>query len=114
MEQRSQSRQYLEAIGVIVGLTYLASIAPVSYRAFSLVDLLGLLALRLRVSRGPLLAASLLSAAGWDFFVIPPRYSFRILDIDDTAMFGTYVMVALLTSELTSRIRSQGVHLGAA
>jgi two-component system sensor histidine kinase KdpD len=111
--RRSQARQYCEATCAIAALTGIASIAPVGYRAFSLVYLLGLVAMSLRLDRGPVLVATILSALGWDFFVIPPKYSFRILDINDTAMFGTYVIVALISSQLTARIRSQGEHLGA-
>jgi K+-sensing histidine kinase KdpD len=107
-------RQYREATCVIAALTCIAWISPVGYRAFSLIYLLGLVALSLRMDRGPVLAAAILSALAWDFFVIPPRYSFRILEFDDTVMFGAYVIVALITTELTARIRLQGEHLGAA
>jgi len=111
---RPLSRQLLEAGLVIAALTALASLAPRDYRAFSLIYLLGLVALSLRLDRTALLAAAILSAVAWDFFVIPPRFSFTILDVDDMAMFGAYVVVALVTSGLTARIRQQGEHLGAA
>ena len=111
---RSQAREYAEAFGTIAALTGIAWLWPINYRAFSLVYLLGLVALSLRIGRGPVLVAAILSAVAWDFFVIPPRYSFRILAVDDVAMFGIYVVVALVVSELTSRIRSQGARLGAA
>jgi len=111
--QRSHLRQYCEALCVIGALTGVASVAPVGYRAVSLIYLLCLVAMSLRLDRGPVLVATVVSALAWDFFVIPPKYSFSILNIDDIAMFGAYVIVALIISELTARIRSQGEHLGA-
>ena len=99
---------------MVAALTGIAWAAPGGYRAFSLVYLLALVAMSLRLDRGPLLTAAILSALAWDFFVIPPRYSFRVLAVEDVAMLGAYVIVALITSELTARIRIQGEHLGAA
>ena len=113
--RRSRLRDYLEVTLVIAGLTIVASIWAPEYRAFSYVYLLSVVALSLRVkSRGPVVLAALLGAVAWDFFTIPPRYSFRILGAEDIALFFTFIFVAVVVSELTSRIRAQGEQIGAA
>jgi K+-sensing histidine kinase KdpD len=111
---RSKASEYAEAVGVIVVLTLIAWHFPLRYRAFSHIYLLGVVAIGLRVGRGPILVAAILSAASWDFFTIPPRLSFTVLNADDVAMLGAYVVVAIIVSELAARIRDQGERLGAA
>jgi K+-sensing histidine kinase KdpD len=110
---RSGPRQYAEAVGAVAGLTAVACLWP-RYLVFSQIYLLGIVALSLRVGRGPVLAAAILSAAAWNYFTIPPRFSFTILNADDVAMFVTFIVVALVLSQLTARIRVQGEHIGAA
>lgn len=110
----SSAREYAEAVAVIAGLTVVAWQFPLRYRAFSHIFLLGVVALGLRVGRGPVLVAAILSAVAWDFFTIPPRLSFQVLDADDVAMLGAYIVVALIVSQLAARIRAQGERLGAA
>jgi K+-sensing histidine kinase KdpD len=112
--RRSKTSEYAEAVAVIAVITLIAWQFPLRYRAFSHIYLLGVVVTGLRVGRGPVLTAAILSAAAWDFFAIPPRLSFTVLDADDVAMLGAYVVVALIVSELASRIRAQGEHLGAA
>ena len=114
-KRRSHVREYVEVALVIAGLTIVAWGWPPGYRAFSYIYLLGVVALSLRVRRrGPVIAAAVLSAMAWDFFTIPPRYTFRIIGAEDIALFVTYICVALVISELTARIRTQGEQVGAA
>jgi K+-sensing histidine kinase KdpD len=112
--RRSKLSEYAEAIALIAVLTAIAWQFPLRYRAFSHIYLLGVVAIGLRVGRGPVLLAAILSAASWDFFTIPPRLSFTVLDADDVAMLAAYIVVALIVSELAAQIRAQGEHLGAA
>jgi two-component system sensor histidine kinase KdpD len=79
------------------------------YLAAGLVYLLAVILLSLRVGRGPVLVAGVLSALTWNFLFIPPRFTFRIEKIEDGLLFGTYFVVALVAGELTSRIRAQAV-----
>src|ERR1700678_3727341 len=79
---RSKVREYAEAVALIAGLTAIAWQLPFEYRAFSHIYLLGVVALSLRVGRGPVLVAAILSAVAWDFFGSPPRLSFRIVNTD--------------------------------
>lgn len=108
------AREYLEVVGVVAVLTVLESLVPNHYRAFGYVNLLGVIALSLRVGRGPVLAAAVLSAFSWYYCAIPPRMTFQISDADDVVLLVAYIVVALLAGQLTAQIRAQGAILGAA
>jgi two-component system sensor histidine kinase KdpD len=50
------------------------------------------------------------SALTWNFLFIPPLFTFYIGKLEDGVMFGTYFVVALITGQLTARIRAQERH----
>jgi len=51
--------------------------------------------------------ASTLCALIWDYFFIPPRYTFRIGSTEDMLMLGMFFVIALVSGVLTSRVRRQ-------
>ena len=53
----------------------------------------------------PVLLAATLSALIWDFFFIPPRFTFNISATDDILLFAMYFIVAMLNAVLTFKIR---------
>ena len=108
---RSSPQEYGSAAGLVAAITLLGLLLPTdTYLAVGLVYLLGVIILSLRVGRGPVLAAGVLSALTWDFLFIPPRFTFYISKIEDVTLFGTYFAVALVTGHLTSRIRAQSLN----
>jgi len=56
---------------------------------------------------GPILLASTISALVWNFFFIPPHFTFNIAATEDKFMFGSFFIVALVNGVLTNRIRRQ-------
>jgi two-component system sensor histidine kinase KdpD len=114
MSDRQTLREYAEAVGLIAALTAAGWIWPISYRAFSNLYLLAIVVLSLRMGRGPVLLAAIASVVVLDYFIIPPRLSFQILGVDDITLYVTFIVVALVVSHLTYRIRLQGAHIGAA
>lgn len=56
---------------------------------------------------GPVLLAALLSAVSWNFFFIPPRYTFHIERPEDALMFIMYFIVASVTGFLSTKVRTQ-------
>jgi two-component system, OmpR family, sensor histidine kinase KdpD len=56
---------------------------------------------------GPILMAATMSALIWDFFFIPPPYTFHIDKPEDMLMLIMFFIIALLSGVLTSRIRRQ-------
>ncbi len=108
---RSRPSEYGWAVGTVVALTLLGQLLPAdTYLAAGLVYLLAIVALSLRVGRGPVLAAGVLSAATWNFLFIPPRFTFHISRVEDATLFVAYFAVAIIVGQLTARIRAQGRH----
>ncbi len=109
-ELRSGASEYAWAAGTVAALTLAALLLPANYYlAAGLVYLLAVILLSLRVGRGPVLVAGVLSALTWNFLFIPPSFTFRIGKIEDGLLFGTYFVVALTAGQLTARIRAQAL-----
>lgn len=53
----------------------------------------------------PVLTASILSALIWNYFFIPPRFTFHIGKSDDILMFLMYFIIALINAVLTVKKR---------
>ena len=107
-ELRFDPREYGLVAAVVGTLTVAGLFLPVDYYlAVGLIYLLAVISLSLRVGRWPVLAAGVLSALTWDYLFIPPKYTFVINKLEDALLFGTYFIVALVSGQLTARIRSQ-------
>nr|MBI3614511.1 sensor histidine kinase KdpD [Nitrospirota bacterium] len=72
-----------------------------------MVYLMGVVVVATRYGRGPSVLASILSVAAFDFFFIPPYFSFAVSDTQYLLTFGVMLVVALLLSGLTGRIKRQ-------
>lgn len=107
ISRRSQIREYLEVVGVLGLVTVGGLFLPITHHTYGLIYLLVVIALSLRVGRWPVLVAAILSAVAWVFVFMPPRFSFTVLESADGLLLGTYVVVALVAGQLTSRIRAQ-------
>jgi len=53
----------------------------------------------------PVLISAVLSAVIWNFFFIPPIYTFHIDNAEDALMFSLYFLIALVNAVLTFKIR---------
>ncbi|MBK7228781.1 MAG: sensor histidine kinase KdpD [Ignavibacteriales bacterium] len=56
---------------------------------------------------GPVLFAAFLSAVSWNYFFIPPHFTFHIEKPADVLMFFTYFVVASTSGFLSTKIRTQ-------
>jgi len=72
-----------------------------------MVYLLGIVAVATRLGRGPSIIASVLSVAAFDFFFVPPFLTFAVSDVQYLITFGIMLVVALVISTLTTRIKRQ-------
>jgi K+-sensing histidine kinase KdpD len=100
--------EYGLAVGVLAILTAIGLALPESsYLSIGLLYLLAVILLSLRVGRGPVVLAGILSAVIWDYLFIPPHFRFTISTPQDRLMFGTYFPVALIAGQLAARIRAQ-------
>ena len=72
-----------------------------------MVYLLGVTLVASRFGRGPSVLASVLSVLAFDFFFVPPYFSFAVSDTQYVITFGVMLVIALVISTLTVRIRQQ-------
>ncbi|HXC63495.1 MAG TPA: DUF4118 domain-containing protein, partial [bacterium] len=72
--------QYWYTLWVVAAMGVAGEVAElfIGYRAVGFIFLCALLGLSLFTSMGPVLFAALLSALVWDYFFIPPKYTFVI------------------------------------
>jgi two-component system, OmpR family, sensor histidine kinase KdpD len=104
----SPGREYAEVFGVLGAITALGWIVPHSgYLSVGLFFLLAVIILSLRVGPGPVLVAGVVSALTWNFLFIPPIFTFAIARFEDGLMFVTYFVVAVISGQLTARVRAQ-------
>jgi two-component system, OmpR family, sensor histidine kinase KdpD len=87
-------------------------VAFAMYRHFELsnlvmIYLLGVTVAGLRLGRGPSALTAVLNVAAFDFFFVPPRYSFAVSDVQYLVTFGTMVTIALVIANLTASVRQQ-------
>ena len=60
-----------------------------------------------RLGRGPAAFAAVLSVTAFDFFFVPPRFSFAVSDVQYLLTFAIMLAVGLITGQLTAGLRSQ-------
>jgi two-component system sensor histidine kinase KdpD len=105
----SNFQQYLFAAGAVAatGVLNLALMQFTGPRVPGLAFLLVVVLLALKVGRGPVLLAGALSAVAWNYFFLPPRFTFVIATVEDGILFGLYFVVAIVLGQLVARIRLQ-------
>jgi two-component system, OmpR family, sensor histidine kinase KdpD len=106
---RTRPTAYVPAALVIVACTAV-SWGMSRYFASSnlvMVYLLGVAFVATRYPAGPAALASVLSVAFFDFFFVPPHMTFAVADTQYLLTFAIMLAVALLISNLASRVREQ-------
>ena len=102
-----KSRQYLISIVTVFLVAVIGILISdiVGYRVIALVLLLTVSLLAMFLDIVPVVLAALLSALIWDFFFIPPRYTFQIRSTEDVLMLLMYFFIALINAVFTNKIR---------
>ena len=72
-----------------------------------MVYLVGVMVTAIHCGRGPAILISLLSVLAFDFFFVPPRFTFAVSDTQYIVTFAVMFLVALVISHLTTLIRQQ-------
>lgn len=101
--------QYVAAAAIVflvAALCYPLTEA-IGYQTVSLILILVVVILPLRLGVGPVILAAALSALTWDFFFIPPRFTFVIAKVHDWLMMVVLFMVAVVSGVLTARVRAR-------
>jgi two-component system sensor histidine kinase KdpD len=72
-----------------------------------MVYLLGVTVAGLRLGRGPSVLTALLNVGAFDFFFVPPRFTFAIADVQYVVTFVVMLIVALVIANLVASVRQQ-------
>ena len=77
----------------------------IGYKIVALILLMAVSVVAMLFEILPVLLAAVLSAVIWNFFFIPPLYTFDIGNTEDALMFLLYFVIALVNAVLTFKIR---------
>ncbi len=69
--------------------------------------LLTVVLVAVRLGRGPAVAAAFVSVGAFDFFCVPPRFSFAVTDAQYVLLFVVMLAVALIIGQMTAGLRYQ-------
>ena len=69
--------------------------------------LLSTVAVALLFGRGPAVVAAVANVLAFDFFFVPPRYSFAVSDLQYLFTFSVLLVVGLVVGQLTAGLRHQ-------
>jgi two-component system, OmpR family, sensor histidine kinase KdpD len=72
-----------------------------------MVYLLGVTVAGLRFGRGPAVMTAILNVAAFDFFFVPPRFTFAVADVQYLLTFSVMLIVALVIANLVASVRQQ-------
>ncbi len=103
------ARPYLKALGITaLGLAAAVVIKP--YFGVENVDLMFLtavVAVAVRYGLWPSLLASVAASLAYNFFFLPPVYTFTITDPTNVAAFFFFMLIAFVVSNVAGRVRTQ-------
>ncbi|MHB8260031.1 MAG: sensor histidine kinase [Bacteroidia bacterium] len=77
----------------------------IGYRVVALILLVTVSLVAMLFNILPVLLSALLSALIWDYFFIPPKFTFAIGSTEDGLMFSMYFVIAIVNGVLTYKIR---------
>ena len=103
----SKSRQFLFSFILVCSVASLCYVFSglIGYKVVALILLLAVSLLAISFDIFPVLSAALMSALIWNFFFIPPRFTFHVSNTEDFILFIMYFVIALINAVLTYKIR---------
>ncbi|MEN9685416.1 MAG: hypothetical protein RLZZ28_1202, partial [Bacteroidota bacterium] len=103
----SKGRQYVYSIlliSIVSGIC--GTFSPyVGYKVVALILLVTVSVIAMFFDIVPVLIAALMSALIWDYFFIPPHFTFQVGNSEDTILLLMYFIIALVSGVLTYKIR---------
>ncbi len=102
-------KQYALAASVISGV----AVANVALNQFTgpripgFVFLVTVVIVALFLGRGPVFSAGAFSALVWDYFFLPPRFTFIISSAEDAVLFGAYFLICAASGTFRGPNRTQ-------
>ncbi len=102
-------QDYGRAVLIIVACSAVAALMRDHFERANLimVYLVGVMWAAVSVGRGPAALASVLSVLAFDFFFVPPHYTFAVSDTQYLLTFAVMLLAAMLIGTLASRLQAQ-------
>ena len=110
-EETFNPRAYIAALVAIAAAIGLGALIKtwVGVTNVDLVFLTAIVAVAVRFGLLPSLLASVASSLAYNFFFLPPTYTFTITDPNNVVAFGFFTLVAIIVSSVAARGRTQAV-----
>jgi two-component system sensor histidine kinase KdpD len=101
--------RYVQAALACSGVTGLSMLLTDHFDRSNIVAiyLLTVVLVGMRLGRGPAALAAVLCVSAFDFFFVPPRFSFAVSDVQYLLTFAIMLAVGLMAGQLTAGLRSQ-------
>ena len=101
--------RYVWAAIACVGVTLISMPLAAHFDRSNIVAIfiLAIVLVGVRLGRGPAALAAVLSVCSFDFFFVPPRFSFAVSDVQYLLTFCIMLAVGLITGQLTAGLRFQ-------
>ena len=93
------------ASSIVVALIALPLLEYFDLANIVMLFLLGTVFVALKLGRGPAALAAFLNVLVFDYFFVPPRFSFAVSDVQYLLTFAVMLAVGLLTGQLTAGMR---------
>ncbi len=109
------SRQYKTSAQVSISILFILVVSFacylssqfIGYKIVALILMMCVSVLAMLFDIVPVLIAAILSALIWNFFFIPPIFTFHISDTEDLLMFLMYFIIAMVNAVLSFKIRKE-------
>lgn len=99
--------QHLISFGAIISVSTICYLSTelIGYKIVALILLMTVSVIAMLFDILPVLLSAILSALIWNFFFIPPVFTFHIENLEDLTMFFQYFLIAMVHVVLTYKIR---------
>lgn len=103
----SKQLQFLVTIGLICTVSMVCFVfSPyIGYKVVAFILLVAVSLIAMTFDIFPVFVAAIVSALIWNFFFIPPRFTFHVSSNEDSILLGMYFLIALVNAVLTHKIR---------
>ncbi len=112
-ERKSTGKEYIHALLTVCVISLISFPFKdiIGYQTVGLFFLLGIAGLSLTIGRFPIFLAALVSSLVWNFFFIPPIFTFHINNIHDIITLFANFFIATTAGSLINRIRKSQIIL---
>ena len=107
--RRAKKLRYLWALLACIAVTAVSMPLAAHFDRSNIVAIfiLAVVLVGVRLGRGPAALSAVLNVAAFDFFFVPPRFSFAVSDVQYLLTFFIMLAVGLIAGQLTAGLRFQ-------